>query len=130
MLSKLITIFLVISISCFAQTNLYKYSTSLDYAQVVKVQTTKRANGSWCFNVTVRHNDEGWKHYSNAWEVLDMNGNTLGTRILGHPHNQEQPFTRSQCGIEIPKNVSNVVVRAKCNKHGFGGKSYIVDIQN
>lgn len=129
-MSKLISIFLIISISCFGQTDYSKYSESLEYAQVIKVKTSQRANGSYCFDVTVRHNDEGWNHYANAWEVLDMNGNNLGTRVLGHPHEQEQPFTRSKCGINIPKDVSKVVVRAKCNKHGFGGKAYIVDIKN
>ncbi len=129
-MGKLISIFLIISISCFAQTDFTKYLESLEYAQVAKVKTSKRADGSYCFDVTVRHNDEGWNHYADGWEVLDINGNHLATRVLGHPHEQEQPFTRSKCGIDIPKDVSKVVVRAKCNKHGFGGKSYIVDIKN
>ena len=129
-MAKLLSIFLIISISCLAQSDFSKYSESLEYAQVTKVKSSQKADGSYCFDVSVRHNDEGWNHYADGWEVLDMNGNNLGARILAHPHEQEQPFTRSKCGIKIPKDVSQVVVRAKCNKHGFGGKAYIVDIKN
>jgi hypothetical protein len=55
-------------------------------------------------------------------------GTLLGSRRLGHPHNNEQPFTRRQCNIKIPSGISKVVVRAKCNKHGFGGKPIGVDL--
>jgi hypothetical protein len=128
-MTKLISIFLIISISCFAKADFSKTSISLDYAQVIKVKTSQRANGSYCFDVTVRHNDTGWDHYANEWKVTDMKGNTLATRILAHPHVNEQPFTRGLCGINIPKNVSKVKVEAKCNKHGYGRQSYVVNIK-
>ncbi len=102
------------------------YSTSLDFAQVTHVEATQRASGSWCFDTSVRHNDEGWDHYADKWEVLDLEGNQLGYRSLGHPHDNEQPVTRSRCKIKIPSEISKVIVRAKCNKHGFGGKALIV----
>jgi len=54
----------------------------------------------------------------------------LGFRLLGHPHDNEQPFTRSQCGIKIPSEISKVIVRAKCNKHGYGGKPIVVDLND
>lgn len=104
------------------------YSTSLEYAQVTHVVATQRASGSWCIAPSVRHNDQGWEHYADRWEVLDLDGNQLGYRTLGHPHDNEQPFTRSRCKIKIPAEISKVIVRAKCNKHGFGGKPFIVDL--
>lgn len=105
------------------------YSTSLEFAQVTHVEATQRASGSWCFDTSVRHNDQGWEHYADRWEVLDLEGNQLGYRSLGHPHDNEQPFTRSRCKIKIPSEMSKVIVRAKCNKHGFGGKPFIVDLK-
>ena len=104
------------------------YSTSLEYAQVTHVDATQRSSGNWCFDTSVRHNDQGWEHYADRWEVLDLAGNQLGYRSLGHPHDNEQPFTRSRCKIKIPAEISKVVVRAKCNKHGFGGKPIVVDL--
>jgi hypothetical protein len=106
------------------------YSTSLYFAQVKDVLATKEASGSWCFGTSVRHKDEGWEHYADGWEVIDLEGNQLGYRKLHHPHVNEQPFTRSQCNIKIPEEMFKVIVRAKCNKHGFGGKAMVVDLSN
>jgi hypothetical protein len=111
-----------------AKLDLDDYSTSLDYAQVTDVLATQASDGSWCFDATVRHNDEGWNHYADGWEVVDLDGNQLGYRRLGHPHDNEQPFKRSQCDINIPKEIAKVVVRAKCNNHGFGGKPFLVEL--
>jgi len=102
------------------------YSTSLEFAQVTHVIATQKSGGSWCFDTSVRHNDQGWEHYADGWEVIDLEGNQLGYRRLGHPHDNEQPFTRSQCNIKIPSGISKVIVRAKCNKHGFEGKPIVV----
>jgi len=115
--------------STFAfQSNNQTYSSSLDFAQVTQVEATQKSNGTWCFDTSIRHNDQGWDHYADKWEVLDLSGNQLGYRTLGHPHDNEQPFTRSRCQINIPSTITQVVVRAKCNKHGFGGKALIVDL--
>jgi hypothetical protein len=105
------------------------YSTILEFAQVTNVEATQREDGSWCFDTSVRHNDQGWEHYADRWEVLDLEGNQLGYRTLGHPHDNEQPFTRSRCKINIPSEMTKVIVRAKCNKHGFGGKALVVDLK-
>jgi hypothetical protein len=101
----------------------------LDFAQIEYVKATEASNGSWRFDVTVRHNDEGWDHYADAWQVVDpKNGKVLGERILAHPHETEQPFARSQSGITVPNGLIRVLVRAKCNVHGFGGREVLVDL--
>ena len=100
----------------------------LNFAQVVFVQATQNSSGLWKFDTTVRHNDEGWAHYADAWQVVDPQGNVLAERILTHPHDTEQPFTRSQSNIDIPPEISRVIVRAKCNVHGFGGQEVVVDL--
>lgn len=105
-----------------------EYKTDLDYAQVVFVRAQKNRDGLWRFDVTVRHNDEGWDHYADAWQVVDHSGKVLAERILAHPHETEQPFTRSLSGIKIPKGVSSVIIRAMCTVHGFGGREVVVDL--
>ncbi len=105
------------------------YNTNLDYAQVLFVEATQTEAGSWTFAATVRHNDEGWDHYANAWQVANpTNGQVIAERVLAHPHDNEQPFTRSQSSIEIPPDLEKVVVRAKCNIHGFGGQEVVVNL--
>lgn len=126
----LVILSLFISSASASEFDVDTYSTSSDFAQVKDVVATKEASGSWCFGTTIWHNDEGWEHYADGWEVIDLEGNQLGYRKLHHPHVNEQPFTRSQCNIKIPAETSKAIVRAKCNKHGFGGKAMIVDLTN
>ncbi len=70
------------------------------------------------FEVTLRHDDEGWNHYANRWQVLSPDGVILGTRELLHPHVQEQPFTRSLTGVPLPQGISEVLIRARDSVHG------------
>lgn len=100
----------------------------LDYTQVVFVQATQNSDGLWRFDTTVRHNDQGWEDYADAWQVVDLEGNVLAERILTHPHDNEQPFTRNQSNIEIPPETTKVIVRAKDNVEGFGGQVVLVDL--
>ena len=54
-------------------------------ADVIAVDAQKDGDGRYSFGVTVRHADEGWKHYADAWDVLAPDGTVLGTRTL-YPH--------------------------------------------
>ena len=49
-------------------------------------------------------------------------------RILVHPHDNEQPFRRSQSGIKIPEGITVVLVQAGCTRHDFEGKTVLVDL--
>jgi len=97
-------------------------------ADVVDVEVTKQGEGRFGFDVTVRHADEGWDHYADRWEVLGPEGAALGVRELAHPHVNEQPFTRSLSGVEIPANVAEVSVRARDSVHGYGGAEMTVAV--
>ena len=89
---------------------------------VVKVAVKKNAKDTYDFSVTVLHQDTGWDHYANKWEVVDEKGTILGTRILHHPHVNEQPFTRSLSNVKIPDDISKVFIRAHDSVHGNEGK--------
>jgi hypothetical protein len=99
------------------------YDPDLKYAQVREVVMEREAEERWTFHVRVRHADSGWDHYADLWQVLDAEtGEVLGERPLAHPHTNEQPFTRSLRGVEIPASVETVLVRAKCTLHGYHGQ--------
>jgi len=89
-----------------------------DPVVITDVKATQ-AGDTWRFDVTLLHPDTGWDHYADAWEVLDADGNSLGIRVLGHPHVNEQPFTRSLSGVFIPQGTSEVFVRARCLVDGW-----------
>lgn len=97
-------------------------------ADVEGATATRSADGAWRFDVTVRHADEGWSHYANRWDVLAPDGTVLGTRTLLHPHENEQPFTRSLSGVSIPDGVKTVTIRANDSVHGEGGREFILTL--
>ncbi|MBT3273535.1 MAG: hypothetical protein HN368_10285 [Spirochaetales bacterium] len=110
-------------------TTIFEFDSDLKFAQVIQVEARLESKESWRFAVSVRHNDEGWDHYANLWEVVDPESSLLyGQRVLAHPHDTEQPFTRTLSGIEIPEGVTEVMVRAKCTDHPFAGKAVLVDL--
>jgi len=95
-------------------------------ADVEQVIVTNTGDRTFRFDVTVRHDDTGWDHYADKWEVLAPHGEILATRTLLHPHVDEQPFTRSLTGIRIPASVVEVIVRAHDSVHEYGGKTMTV----
>lgn len=97
-------------------------------ADVVDAVATQEAAGTWRFEVTVAHADEGWDHYADQWDVVAPDGTVLGTRVLFHPHVEEQPFTRSLSGVVIPDSVTTVTIRARDSVHGYGGETVSVEL--
>jgi hypothetical protein len=98
-----------------------------DDAIIVAAEARQQA-GSYTFSVTLRHGDTGWDDYADGWEVLDSDGNRLGFRELVHPHVNEQPFTRSLSGVEIPKDTATVFIRARTTADGWGAALFEVAI--
>ena len=88
---------------------------------VVAVKAKLNASGSYRFDVTLRHADQGWDHYADKWEVLTVDGKLLVRRVLLHPHVNEQPFTRSLGGVKIPNGINSVIVRGHDKIHASGG---------
>jgi hypothetical protein len=106
---------LLISPACFA-------------GEVSILEVSVECTSSCTFSVTLEHADEGWNHYANQWDVVTLDGKVLKSRVLHHPHENEQPFTRSLSGVRIPDGVSQVKIRASDTKHGFSKQEFMVDI--
>ena len=96
-------------------------------ADVLDVKIVKTDADMYRFSVTVAHDDEGWDHYADKWDVLDEKGTVLGTRVLMHPHETEQPFTRSM-KVSVPMKVKKVTVRAHDKIHGYGGAEITLEL--
>jgi hypothetical protein len=104
------------------------FPTFAGEADVIDVKVTAESGSTYNFEVTVRHADAGWKHYADRWEVIGPDGKVYAIRILAHPHDAEQPFTRSQNGVEISSDIKQVTLRANDLEHGLGGKEMLVDL--
>jgi hypothetical protein len=96
-------------------------------ADVLEVRIAPNNDNGLQVSATIQHADEGWQHYADKWEIVDMEGNLLDTRVLLHPHSPE-PFTRSLSHAKIPSHVKKIRVRAHDSVHGYGGKEIIVDV--
>ena len=96
---------------------------------IIKEAKLKKVGESWTAYVTILHGDTGWEHYADGWRILDSKGNELGHRILYHPHVDEQPFTRSLSGIQIPSGLKVVYIQAHDKVHGWNTDKVEVEVK-
>ncbi len=111
-------------------TLMWVMSCSTAQANEVEIVATvfHKDAGSWSVDTTLRHDDAGWDHYADAWRVVDAQGKELGRRTLVHPHETEQPFTRSLSSLEIPSGTTTVFVEAHDKVHGWSKQKVKVDL--
>ncbi len=98
-----------------------------DAPTIVAAKASLRGD-QWSFDVTLRHNDTGWDHYADGWRVVDDQGRELGMRVLHHPHEHEQPFTRSLGGVDIPSGVHQVFIQARDTADGWAAALFAVPL--
>lgn len=99
-----------------------------DAPEVVAAKATRNGD-TWRFDVTLRHPDTGWDHYADGWEILSPEGQALGYRELLHPHETEQPFTRSLAGVAVPNGSTHVFVRARDNHEEWSDGSFRLNLE-
>ena len=97
--------------------------------EIVHARFRHSGADTWSVDVTLRHADSGWEHYADAWRVVAGDGTVLGTRTLYHPHETEQPFTRSLGGVAIPASMTVVDVDAHDKVHGWSPRRLQVDLE-
>lgn len=116
---------------CFA-IGLFLFPASIfaNEVEIVNAKVSQSSDKSWHFSVTLKHADEGWKHYANEWQITTLDNKILGTRTLYHPHVKEQPFTRSLGGIKIPVEIKTVRIVAKDTIHGLSKKAIELTLAN
>jgi hypothetical protein len=85
------------------------------------------SGGSYRFDVTLYHDDDGESGYADWWQVETLDGEQLGRRTLLHAHSTA-PFTRSET-VSVPEGVRYVVVRGHDQTHGYGGQAMVVDLE-
>ncbi len=98
------------------------------FPDVLGAAATRQSDGSWTFEATISSPYDSPERYADAWRVLGPDGTVYGIRELGHDHANEQPFTRSQNGIEIPEGVEVVTVEGRDQESGWGGDTVEVQL--
>ena len=94
----------------------------------VEEARASQSGSSWRFDVTLSHPDTGWDHYADGWRVELPSGEVLGFRELLHPHVNEQPFTRSLSGVDVPEGAKTLHIRARDNADGWAKDVFILQL--
>lgn len=95
----------------------------------VEAAELERSGDSWSLSVTVSSPYDSPERYADGWRVLSPEGEVLGEHELGHDHADEQPFTRTQTGLEIPEGVEEITVEGRDLENGYGGETVTVPVE-
>jgi hypothetical protein len=98
------------------------------YPDVVGVKVKARGQNIFDFDVTVSSPYDSAQRYADAFRAMGKDGEVFGERKLLHDHAGEQPFTRDLYGVMVPDDVRKVLIQAKDQKYGYGGKTIEVDL--
>jgi hypothetical protein len=92
--------------------------------------SAERVAGTWTISATLSSPYDSPERYADAWRVVGLDGTVYGERILTHDHANEQPFTRSESGIEIPDDVTEVIIEGRDLDDGYGGATFTLRLPN
>lgn len=93
------------------------------YPDVIDVEVAEVSDGTYRFDVTLSSPYDTPERYADAWRIRGRDGTVYGVRELLHDHANEQPFTRSLDGVEIPEDVDVVTVEGRDLENGWGGET-------
>jgi len=96
---------------------------SQQHPDVITATVKARDADTFDFDVTVSSPYDTPQRYADAFRVAGRDGSVYGERKLLHDHATEQPFTRDLYGVKVPRGVRSVVVQARDQKFGYGGKT-------
>lgn len=98
------------------------------YPDVVHVDVRPNGENRYDFDVTISSPYDTPQRYADGFRVSGPDGKDYGERKLLHDHANEQPFTRDLYGVTLPAGVRAVVLQARDQQYGYGGKSVEVNL--
>ncbi|MBH0083906.1 hypothetical protein [Salinibacterium sp. SWN167] len=98
------------------------------FPDIEDVSVSPTGTNLFDFAVTVSSPYDTPEQYADGWRVLAPDGTVLGEHTLSHDHASEQPFTRTQSGVEIPEGIAEVTVEGRDQANGYGGTTVTVEL--
>lgn len=99
-----------------------------EFPDVLEVAVERAEDGTFSFDVTMSSPYDTPARYADGWRILGPDDEVYGEHTLTHDHAAEQPFTRSQSGVQIPDGVTSVVVEGRDLENGYGGDTQTVEL--
>lgn len=97
------------------------------YPEVIGAEI-RSGRDAFAFDVTISSPYDTPERYADAFRVIGDDGVVYGIRELTHDHGNEQPFTRSLGGVEIPATVRSVTIEARDQIYGWGGGTVVAEL--
>lgn len=98
------------------------------FPEIIEADVTETGDRFYDLSVTVSSPYDSPERYADGWRVLSPDGEVLGTHELLHDHASEQPFTRTQTGVEVPAGIERVTIEGRDLANGFGGETLEVKL--
>lgn len=98
------------------------------FPDVLSAKVSAAASGTFDFDVTISSPYDTPGRYADGFRVTTGSGAVLGERKLWHDHQNEQPFTRDLYSVRIPPDIKRVLIQARDQKYGYGGKTVEVGL--
>lgn len=99
-----------------------------EYPDIVEAEL-EPSGDTWSLDVTVSSPYDSPERYADGWRVLAPDETVLGEHELMHDHAGEQPFTRTQTGLEIPEDVEEIAVEGRDLENGYGGETVTIPVE-
>jgi hypothetical protein len=96
------------------------------FPDVLKATVRAAGKDTFDFDVTVSSPYDSARRYADGIRARSPEGQVYAERKLFHDHAEEQPFTRDMYGAKIPPGIKSVVIEARDQKYGYGGKTIVV----
>ena len=93
------------------------------FPDVVAAKVRARTAERFDFDVTMSSPYDTAQRDADAFRIMHKDGSVYGQRLRLHDHANEQPFTRDLYGVRVPRGVRSVVIQARDQQHGWGGKT-------
>lgn len=98
------------------------------FPDVVAATLSAQGGDVYALEVTMSSQYDSAERYADGWRVLDADGTELGTMQLTHDHANEQPFTRTQSGLQVPEDVDEITVEGHDQAYGYGGATVTISV--
>jgi hypothetical protein len=98
------------------------------FPDVIDVSVDEQSANVFDFSVTITSLYDSPERYADGWRIIGPDGTVYGEHTLAHDHASEQPFTRTQTGVEIPDDVAEVTVEGRDSEFGYGGETFTVTL--
>lgn len=78
--------------------------------------------------VTIQHDDSGWDHFADGFEVQAPDGTRLGYRELTRPNVGQRTQDVDMTGLKLPEGIGYVLIRTRCSLVGWAAEPVRLDL--